>query len=453
MGLADGRAVLINEKNARARAQIAVANAQAQARAQIRAQALQQAAAVEPQVEEEDDKVQTLEQGPQTYPSTPNPQEGQPKPDGQLSPQQFYADVNKMKKMIQVQQKSVQQGRGVASRVEKKVEEGDVVGAPFQQQAALQVQSADVDAATFQLAGTKIGSESGSAVQSHDGFAQSGRIVPSSSAEMDVGGAGDPAQSHVADSDLGKSESEMKQRADHIDSVLNNAGISQPLSGPTFALPGSSHNLDNFRLGTGKLPPSISRSLSFMLRNGAPFASRESSMEFRRNNVLTGMREMSIDKMLRRDFSMDPMPAKKPGSREQIETELPRDMSIDFSFGNALRSTSRDFSMEMQFPHEARLAPHGAALELGALGDDLGEVAGFAFGGGQGVRGEPGKEGFTNEHHFLGNDARLTRSKIGVSQDDLMVHIYTGHQGPGALHHRGLSGSTEDFRELGRHPY
>lgn len=189
------------------------------------------------------------------------------------------------------------------------------------------------------------------------------------------------------------------------------------------------------------------------MKSAGPFASRDNSMEFRRGHLGLSKREMSID-MMWRDVSMDLMCARKMGSHERmLDSELTRDMSLEF-FGNSLRSANRDFSMEMQFPQDSRVLPRGASLELGAFTDDA--VHGFSFPGVQSLRDEPHlskdqPNGAADVRVSQPNnsESRLFRSKIGMSADDLKVHMY-GQTTP--LYRRGINGSIEDFQQL-KHPF
>lgn len=237
------------------------------------------------------------------------------------------------------------------------------------------------------------------------------------------------------------SKGDRKQKADHIDRMLNGVCSSQPFTGNSFLTPSISQQFGLSSSG-GRLPTSISRSLSFF-KNSGPLASRDSSMEFKKGYLSGGVREMSID-LMRRDVSMELLNGTRKASRDHIDTELSRDMSID-CFGNALRSTGRDFSMEMQFPPEARAGQRGSGLELGSFTEDI------AFSYSNFAKEEPTKEleGGIGQTDGSGSDARLPRSKIGRSQDDLALHLMGN---PLPLHRHGINGSIEDFRDI-KHPF
>lgn len=201
--------------------------------------------------------------------------------------------------------------------------------------------------------------------------------------------------------------------------------------------PIASQVFDNVRTNNGRFPTSVSRSLSSLFKVGAPFGSRENSMDFRRGEF-GGKREMSIE-LLGRDVSMDFLFAKKMGSQGSVEGgDLVRDMSVD-CFTNPLRSTNRDVSMEMQFPHGFNAGQSGSALEFGWVDD-------IAFGvPSQGI------QSLRNDHSsgHEGRERKLTKSKIGMSQDDLMIPLLS-HQNAHGPYRRNCNGSTsiEDFREL-----
>ena len=309
----------------------------------------------------------------------------------------------------------------------------------------------DVDAATFQLAEAKIdeGGESAAAQQPAQSGFGAHRIPTSASREMEVSAPMSSLPHASSEMTLGlpiplqsdESKTAQKQRADDIDKVLNSAGGATHLPSPYMISSASNQHFDNFRLGMSRIPSSMSGSFSFHTKNGGHFASRENSIEFRRGQFL-GKRDRSVD-MMRRDNSLDLMCPRKPGSHELgHESELPRDMSSEF-FGNSLQGAGRDFSMEMQFPQ----VPQGAKLEMGALTDDV--PLGFVGSGQQATREEFAK-GYAS--YGPNADSRLHHSKIGMSQDDLMVHMYGNQQIAQPLYRRAINGSIEDFREL-RHPF
>lgn len=320
--------------------------------------------------------------------------------------------------------------------------------------------SFDVDSATYQLAETKINADNPTSLHKPVVTFDDNNIIYPVDRHMEAHSdvpfsdnvSGLPNVSLQPSDDVDGGKRARKQRADQIDKVLNSAGTSQPLSNQMFVSPGNSHQFDGFRFGNGRISASVSRSFSFLMKTGGLLSSREGSMEFRKGCLNGGNREMSIE-MLRRDFSMELVSHARKPSRDHFESELPRDMSIDF-FGNTLRSTSRDFSMEMQFPPETRTGQRGASLELGAFADDMIEGVGFSFANLHGPKDDHGKElaGLSPSGEY-GNasEARLMRSKIGRSQDDLMLHMM-GNQAPMPIHRRSINGSIEDFREF-RHPF
>lgn len=304
----------------------------------------------------------------------------------------------------------------------------------------------DVDAATFQLAGTRIDEPEASPITTDTpalATLEVGLVVPSASQDLMPSNMSlseslaEGIDIHALQFSMDDAKNARKQRADDIDKVLNSAGTSGALShhctlSPSFA----NQMFDSARLNNGKNSASVSRSFSFLFKSGAPFASRENSMDFRKCDLGGGKREMSMD-MIRRDISMDLLFSRRIGSQERIDGELVRDMSID-CFGNSLRNTNRDFSMDMQFPTDSNPAQSGAVLELGAFTDDV--AFGLPFHGLQQSRADLNS---ANE----GRDAKFPRSKIGMSQDDLMVHVLA-NQGAHQQYRRNVNGSIEDLREL-----
>ncbi|CAN8065749.1 unnamed protein product [Agarophyton chilense] len=317
----------------------------------------------------------------------------------------------------------------------------------------------DVDVATFQLAGTRIdetdpapsSSEQPRQHQHQHQHQQPARalhvsllaspsqeIMPSNMTLSDSLSNGLDVHASQLASDAAKNQ--RKQLADDIDKVLNSAGMSVGLPNHCTISPPSTANQHMFdalsRPNNGKNSASVSRSVSFMLKNNAPFASRENSMDFRKGEF-GAKRDMSMD-MIRRDISMDLLSSRRIGSQERIDSELVRDMSIEF-FGSSLRNANRDFSMEMQFPADSGGAQSGAMFELGALADDV--VFGQAFL----ALPTPSKPDFGAAADA--RDGRLPRSRTGMSQDDLMVHVLA-NQGPHQQYRRNVNGSVEDLREL-----
>lgn len=317
----------------------------------------------------------------------------------------------------------------------------------------------DVDSATYRLAGTKIGAGERAALSKRQYqssiHVDEAAIMRSAPKDVEVGAphlslgpdasVADVLQSMPVATDDGENgKRTRKQRADDIDKVLNSAGASAALNNAHAMASNQGLSFDMVKPGNGRISASVSRSFSFLMKTGGPFASRENSMEFRRSQFNAGKREMSID-MMRRDISMDMMCSKKMGSHELLldaEAAIPRDMSIDF-LGNALKNTNRDFSMEMQFPQDARVSPRGASLELGTFADEFG----FALPGSQHTR----EEQATMDLRGSAPDSRLMRSRFGPSTDDLMVHMM-GNPQPAPLYRRGINGSIEDFRDL-NHPF
>ncbi|CDF77568.1 unnamed protein product [Chondrus crispus] len=243
----------------------------------------------------------------------------------------------------------------------------------------------DVDAATYQLAGTRLEGEEVSAVaaasaamrrQNQSPTYDNSNIMRTDSTDMDVGsttlsfsGSGTDSvalatgkeqlqqqqlrrPNQPENQDLEDGKDAKKVRADHVDNFLNG----QPAS---FSFPANGQMFDAFQLPNGKIPPSISQSFSFIMKGGP---SRESSMEFRKNTLNGGNRDMSID-FLKRDLSMELVSQVRKSSGDQVSSELPRDMSVDF-LGRALSQANRDFSMEMQFPqnHLLNLAGKGMSM-------------------------------------------------------------------------------------------
>lgn len=429
-----------SEKVARETADMAVAQAQAKASAQMR-------------VKYEKD-VLAYQQGhaqPQPYPSN-RPQEPSV---GQLSPEQLFVDMRNL---------MVRQQKAASRRADTPINPGNSAG-PLQfatpqgagkKDNALQTPpnsrgapaSVDVDAATYQLAGTRIDEGETATIHPVQGNAaafDAASMLAASSREMDVGSSIMPMPNQGTELGialhLSAEEPDMKsrkQRADDIDKVLNGAGISPQMQNQ-YAISQTNNQqiFDQFRVGNGRICGSVSRSFSFLMKTGGPFASRENSMEFRRNAFNAGKRDMSIE-MMRRDPSLDLMASKRMGSLELLpESELPRDMSIDF-FGNSLRGAGRDFSMEMQMSQ----VPQGARLELGALPDDV--VFGFAnpSPSPQVLYGEAGKE-----VAMPVTDSRVYRSKFGKSSDDLTGHMLGNNQQQ-PYYRRAINGSIEDFREI-----
>lgn len=469
------------EKNARAQAQIAVANAQEQAKAQVRRE--QQAAEQHqqqhhlvsgPQPEHPPQSKAVDVTGAAAVQQMSRHQGVEQHPQGQLSPVQLVAD---MKAMYEVQQKHEQQSRGHMhiSHVSQQqhhdapMDKKDITVSAAMSAAQfthahpqhVQQNGFDVDAATYQLAGTRLDGEEANLAalrrqQQQDGYENS-TIMHSVSRDMDVSSTGLTFAESAVDVGLSNGSVQLqqqqlvgtntrKERADHVDNFLN----AQPLSSQPFSPPASSQMFDTFRTTNGKAPSTISPSFSFLMKGG--FASRESSMEFRRNNLNGGKREMSIE-ILKRDFSMDLGNIARKPSGDQSGGELPRDMSIDF-LGKTLSAANRDFSMEMQFPQQQVNGQRGAAVELGAFGDDTGEGEGLSFF----QRGQS-REDLARELSILGSAQQteqnrqggMARSKIGRSQDDLMIHMM-GNQANMPIHRRGINGSIEDFREV-LHPF
>lgn len=314
----------------------------------------------------------------------------------------------------------------------------------------------DVDQTTYQLAETRIGpgdirgASYGDELMrsaSRDLMQQSSSremFQASSSREMDVTGSlplsisfKDGTELHLSSSDeLGKTL--RKQRADDIDKVLNGTTLSS-----TNPMLNNAQALEQFRLGNGRLPASISGSYSFVRGSGGPFASREGSMEFRTKSQFgSSGRDMSVE-LFKRDHSMELMHPKKVGSQEGIgeSSELARDMSID-CFGSSFRNTTRDMSIEMQFG--TNQLPRGASIQLGTFGDDgpLGIPQSHSNG--------------TNGLLLSSSDGRIGRMKIPSSSDDLNVNINNvqvpSAQGYLSQYRRGINGSIEDFREV-KHPF
>ena len=422
-----------NEKIARQTADMAVAQAQAKAAAQMRRYEKDNNIAFQQHVRDNSSPVH-------------------------LSPQQLFVDM----KNLMEQQKAASR-TDVAGNVVpidlvngKKVPEmnamADTNSADSSAAAAAAASAAnvDVDSATFQLAGAKIDERNAEQnAQSHpiqeNASAFDAASMLTSSREMDVSNAMMTNMS-AQSSDLGISlnmgtdehslMSARKKRADDIDKVLNSAG-NVPTTGAQsqYSLPqsNSQHAFDALRLGNSRLSGSVSRSFSF-LKMGVPFASRENSMEFRRNSIFSGKRDMSIE-MMKRDVSMDLIASKRMGSHDLLpDSELPRDMSLD-CFGGALRGANRDFSMEMQIPQ-------GSRLELGALTDDV------VFGLSNVSASPPVTTESQRDPGTAMSDSRIYRSKFGKSSDDLTGHMLgnTNHQQP--YYRRAINGSIEDFREI-----
>lgn len=314
----------------------------------------------------------------------------------------------------------------------------------------------DVDQTTYQLAETRIGAGNVRGASYGDELMRSASrdlmqqsssremFQASSSREMDVTGSlplsisfKDGTELHLSSSDeLGKTL--RKQRADDIDKVLNGTTLSS-----TNPMSNNAQVLEQFRLGNGRLPASISGSYSFVRGSGGPFGSREGSMEFRTKNQFgSGGRDMSVE-LFKREPSMELMHPKKVGSQEGIgeSSELARDMSID-CFGSSFRNTTRDMSIEMQFG--TNNLPRGASIQLGTFGDD-------------GPSGIPqSHSNGTNGLLPSASDGRMGRTKIPSSSDDICVNINNvqvpSAQGYLSQYRRGINGSIEDFREV-KHPF
>lgn len=340
-----------------------------------------------------------------------------------------------------------------------------------------QQDTVDVDAATYQLAGTRLEGGEVSAVaaasaamrrQNQSPTYDNSNIMRTDSRDMDVGsttlsfsGSGTdsvvlatgkeqmqhqqqqlPRPNQPENQDLEDGKDAKKVRADHVDNFLNG----QPAS---FSFPANGQMFDAFQLANGKIPPSISQSFSFIMKGGP---SRESSMEFRKNTLNGGNRDMSID-FLKRDFSMELVNQVRKSSGDQVSSELPRDMSVDF-LGRALSQANRDFSMEMQFPQNQSHMQRGTGIELGVFGEYEGEGQLSFLHNGQ-SREDLNREfvsaGSTGQHGEQSRPGSVMRSKIGQSQDDLMIHTL-GNQANLPNRRRGINGSIEDFREV-LHPF
>lgn len=341
-----------------------------------------------------------------------------------------------------------------------------------------QQNAVDVDAATCQLAGTRLDGEDVNVITSamrrqtasmYDGA----NMMRTYSRDMDVGATALPHSKVIPESvplttnsqpvqhqqpqhqrhnqqdslDLENSKNTRKERADHVDNFLN----AQPASSQPFTFPVNNQAFDSFRFTNGRVASPTGQSLNLFMKGGFP--SRESSMEFRRSTLNGGNREMSIE-ILTRDLSMELINQARKSSTDQISSELPRDMSIDF-LGKALSSANRDFSMEMQFPHNQNFAQRGTGVELGVFGDDDGEGAGFSF-----LHPGHSRDDLNREFTSVGpaghqsdqtRHGGVMRSKIGRSQDDLMIHMI-GNQANLPNRRRGINGSIEDFREV-LHPF
>lgn len=331
----------------------------------------------------------------------------------------------------------------------------------------------DLETTTHRLAGTRIGNEDAYVMrhmEENGEYTGGSGILRSSSRDMDVS-----CPSNMALSDSFKDGSELhdcngvtgclvqgngtcngaiasgsqpgdvlrrKKQADDIDKVLNEACSSAHMSIHSVSLPLNGHAMEQFRITNGRIPNSISRSFSF-LRGGGTFGSREGSMEFRKGQFASGARDMSIE-IMKRDFSMELVGAKKIGSQDPlgVEGDIPRDMSVEF-FGGPLRTGSRDMSLEL--PVDSRTLPRGSSIRLGTFGDDC--AMGFLYQ----HTGSCEREDSVKESGH-GDAMRTSRSKGGASSDDLMVHVNNGStvsaQGGWSQYRRGLNGSIEDFPDL-----